>query len=61
MRWREVIARIGSVATAWSRPPCAQPQKIWRIGFLANDPTIPQQAAGKAFVCREGAQAEQGP
>ena len=28
----------------------AQGRKSWRIGFLANDPTIPTTPAGKAFV-----------
>jgi putative tryptophan/tyrosine transport system substrate-binding protein len=36
---------------------CAQQtDKIYHIGFLANDPTIPQQPAGQAFLdgLREG-------
>jgi putative ABC transport system substrate-binding protein len=27
-----------------------QPSRLWRIGFMANDPSIPTTAAGKAFV-----------
>jgi putative tryptophan/tyrosine transport system substrate-binding protein len=47
---REFVAALGSAA-AW--PMVArgqQPGKVYRIGFLANDPTIPTQPAGKAFL-----------
>ena len=33
-----------------SRRSHSRPEKDYRIGFLANDPTIPTQAAGQAFL-----------
>jgi putative ABC transport system substrate-binding protein len=49
-RRRDVIFALAGAA-AW--PFSARAQQPWkpiRIGFLANDPTIPAQSAGKAFV-----------
>jgi putative ABC transport system substrate-binding protein len=51
MRRREFIVLLGSGLAGW--PLAANPQqtgKIYRIGFLANDPTIPAQPAGQAFL-----------
>src|ERR1700724_1346297 len=56
IRRRELIAAIGGAAL-WPLAARAQKAgKIYRIGFLANDPTIPTPPAGQAFLdgLREG-------
>ena len=56
IRRREFIAALGAAA-AWPIVGRAQQQgKVYRIGFLANDPAIPKQPEGQAFVdeLREG-------
>jgi putative tryptophan/tyrosine transport system substrate-binding protein len=50
MRRREFIRLIAGATAACPFSARAQQSKVHRIGFLANDPTIPNQPAGQAFL-----------
>jgi putative tryptophan/tyrosine transport system substrate-binding protein len=48
---REFVITLGAVAAPLPIGALAQQAgKVYRIGFLANDPAIPTQPAGQAFL-----------
>src|SRR5919204_4084810 len=54
---RKFLATLGGAVASWPLAARAQQTgKVYRIGFLANDPAIPMQSAGQAFLdgLREG-------
>jgi putative ABC transport system substrate-binding protein len=50
MRRREFITLVGGAATWPLAARAQQPGRVYRIGFLANDPTLPTQPAYRAFL-----------
>jgi putative ABC transport system substrate-binding protein len=50
MKRREFMTLLGAAMAVQPRISRAQDNKITRIGFLANDPTIAAQTAGKTFL-----------
>ena len=47
---RAFITLLGGAAVTWPLAARAQHGKVYRIGFLANDPSIPTQPVGQAFL-----------
>jgi len=50
MKRREFITGMTGLTALSLAARAEQADKVYRIGFLANDPTIPSQFAGKAYA-----------